>query len=206
MITDLINQSTKLKIEAQTILESLNLMSLWREVGGHPYLVGALAYDLAITPDIDMEIFCENPKIEDGFRIIYSCATQPGCLATRFRNEMNEPDQGYYWQIKYQQINGFLWNIDMWSVGLDHPGPTSQDMISPMRRALNTEKRQIILGLKQAVSNDPDVTCPSIYLYQAVLADGIHTYEHLLVWLSNHNINGINDWRQWFLKDSLSQG
>jgi len=202
----LINHSKKLNIEAHKVLESLNLISLWRKAGGNPFIVGALAYDLALSPDIDMEIFCENPKIEDGFRILNICAHQPGCLAARFRNEMDEPDQGYYWQIKYQQPDGYLWKIDMWSIHLDHTGPTSQDMIVPMNQALGKEKRQIILSLKQALINDKNVTCPSIFIYQAVLADGIHKYEDLLIWLSDHDTTGINDWRQWLPEGNLTQG
>ena len=202
----LIEQSKDLKIEALKVIENLNLMSLWQEAGGDPYLVGALAYDLALSPDIDVEIFCEIPKIDNGFRILNACAHQPGCLATRFRNEMEGPDQGYYWQVRYQQPNGHLWKIDMWSMRLDHPGPTSRDMIFPMRQALDYKKRQIILSLKQAIMNDQNVACPSIYLYQAVLTGGVHNYDELLVWLSKHDTDGINDWRKWLPVGKLSQG
>jgi hypothetical protein len=202
----LIEHSKRLKIEALNVIEDLNLMSLWKEVGGDPYLVGALAYDLALSPDIDMEIFCEIPRIDDGFRILNACAHQPGCRETRFRNEIDGPDQGYYWQIRYQQPEGELWKIDMWSVRLDHPGPTSRDMIAPVHHALDREKRQVILALKQAVADDSSVTCPSIFIYQAVLADGIRKYEDMLVWLSNHDTAEINDWRRWLPGGTLSQG
>lgn len=202
----LIEHSKRLKIEALHVVENLNLISLWKEVGGDPYLVGALAYDLALSPDIDMEIFCDIPRIDDGFKILNACAHQPGCRAARFRNAMDGPDQGYYWQIRYQQPNGRLWKIDMWSVQLDHPGPTSRDMIAPIQQALDREKRQTILTLKHAASDDPNVTCPSIFLYQAVLADGVRNYDDLLDWIYSHNVEGINDWRQWLPDRKLSQG
>lgn len=206
MDNGLIEHSKRLKIEALRVIEYLNLMSLWRDAGGDPFLVGALAYDLALSPDIDIEIYCETPRIEDGFRILNACAHQPGCRAARYRNEIEGPDQGYYWQVLYQQPGWQLWKIDMWSVRIDHPGPTSQDMIAPMQQALDMEKRQIILTLKQAVADDTNVTCPSIFLYQAVLADGIRNYDALLDWLSNHNVEGMNDWRQWLPNRKLSQG
>ena len=202
----LIAHNKRLKNEAFYVIENLNLMSLWKEVGGDPYLVGAFAYDLALSPDIDIEIYCETPRIDNGFRILNACARQPGCRAARFRNEMDGPDQGYYWQVQYQQPEGQLWKVDMWSIRVDHPGPTSRDMIAPIRHALDREKRSIILELKQAVTNDPNVTCPSIFLYQAVLADSIRNYDGLLDWLSNHNVEGINDWRQWLPNKKLSQG
>lgn len=201
----IIENSIKIKSEALLVIEKLNLMSLWKEVGGNPYLVGALAYDLALSPDIDMEIFCAIPRINDGFRILNACAHQPGCRATSFRNEMDGPDQGYYWQVRYQQPDGRLWKIDMWSVRVDHPGPTSRDMIAPMRQALDREKRQRILTLKQAVADEPNLSCPSIFIYQAVLEGNIRNYDDLLDWLSNHNTVGINDWRQWLPDGELSQ-
>jgi hypothetical protein len=144
-----------------------------------------------------MEIFCDNPTIDQGFKILKTCAHNPRCQATRFSNQMDAPDQGYYWQVRYQQPNGHLWKIDMWSVRLDHPGPTNRDMIVPIRRALSNEKRKTILALKEAIINDPEITCPSIYLYQAVLADGVQEVQDLLIWLSNRDTSGINDWRKW---------
>jgi len=201
----LIEYSRRLKIEALNVIENLNLMSFWKEAGGDPYLVGALAYDLALLPDIDIEIFCEIPRIDDGFRILNVCAHQPGCLRTHFSNKLDEPDQGYYWQVRYQQPNGHLWNVDMWSMRFDHPGPTSRDMIKPMQQALDRDKRQTILTLKHAVKDDPNVTCPSIFLYQAVLADSVHNYDELLDWLSKHCVEGINDWRKWLPNRKLSQ-
>jgi hypothetical protein len=166
---------------------------------GQAFLIGALAYRLALAPDIDLEIFCEHPTIEAGFDVLKSCALKSGCLSTRFRNEMAGIDQGYYWQVQYQQKLGLLWKIDMWSISVNHPGPTSRDMIAPMQKALNEESRKIILNLKHAIRNDPQTQCPSIDLYQAVLADGVRTYSDLKAWLSLHISEKINDWRKWLI-------
>ncbi|MFN2302361.1 MAG: hypothetical protein ACK2TV_01390, partial [Anaerolineales bacterium] len=149
--------------------------------------------------DIDLEIFCNHPTIEAGFDVLQHCAKKPGCLASRFRNEMAGPDQGYYWQVQYRQANGLLWKIDMWSVHVDHPGPTSRDMIEPMLRILNQDNRNIILNLKHDLQNDPQTECASIDLYQAVLADGVSSFEELKIWMKSHQYSKINDWRHWLL-------
>lgn len=195
----LLKFSQSLRKDANAVLDALDLFSLWEKQGGQPFLVGALAYGLALAPDIDLEIFCEHPTIEAGFSVLKSCALNSGCRSTRFRNEMAGPDQGYYWQVQYQQEHGRLWKIDMWSIHVNHPGPTSRDMIAPMEKVLNEESRKIILNLKQAICNDPHTQCPSIDLYQAVLADGIRTYRELKTWLSLHKSEKINDWRKWLI-------
>ncbi len=51
---------------AHEILSELQLLDRWREFG-EPVLVGAVAYNLVVALDIDMEIYCDNLRIEDGF-------------------------------------------------------------------------------------------------------------------------------------------
>jgi hypothetical protein len=197
---NLFEYSQYLQNEAAVVLESLDLLSLWQKQCGQPFLVGALAYGLALAPDIDLEIFCSHPTIEAGFDVLKSCAVKPGCLATRFRNEMAGPDQGYYWQVQYQKERGLIWKIDMWSFHMDHPGPTSREMIAPMGQVLNDENKKVILYLKHAILKDPDTQCASIDLYQAVLADGVRSFEELKTWLTTHKPEKINDWRRWLMK------
>ena len=55
--------------QAHVILTQLQLLERWQAFGS-PILVGAVAYDLAIAPDIDMEIYCDVPRIEDGFVVL----------------------------------------------------------------------------------------------------------------------------------------
>ena len=197
MGSDLIQHSINIQKRAGEIINKLQLLSLWQQQGGQPYIVGALPYGLALAPDIDMEVYFENPTITDGFEVLKSCAVNPGCVETRFRNEMDGPDQGYYWPIRYQEAGGTLWKIDMWSMHQDHPGPTSRDMISPMLNALDEDKRETILTLKQALIKDAEIKCPSIFLYQAVLADGISTFQTLKMWLQKKDTSSINDWHKW---------
>ena len=194
---ELLHQAQSLEAQAHTILTHLRLFPLWQAQGGQPFLVGALAYGLALAPDIDIEIFFDAPTLTQGFAVLPACAAIPGVRAARFRNEINGPDQGYYWRVDYQAEDGTLWKADMWSVSHDHPGPTSRDMIAPMLAALDNEKRAAILHLKAALQEDPATTCPSIYLYQAVLADGVCDLPALKQWLQGRDTTAINDWREW---------
>ena len=55
------------------------------QVFGTPVLVGAVAYELAMAPDIDMEIYCDEPRIEDGFTILRDCALHPSVRKAHLR-------------------------------------------------------------------------------------------------------------------------
>lgn len=74
--SDVIQRSEQRRQTAEAILRDLDLMNRWRRFG-RPVLVGALAIDVAVAPDIDMEIYCPELKIEHGFQVISECAMNP---------------------------------------------------------------------------------------------------------------------------------
>jgi hypothetical protein len=197
MKTAFLNHANAINNEAQALLTNLQLFPRWQAQGGEPVLVGALACGLALAPDIDMEVYFDAPTPAQGFEVLKACAGTPGLRAARFRDEMDGPDQGYYWRLDVLSEGGTLWKVDMWSVAHDHPGPTGREMVAPMRRALDDEKREAILRLKAALRDEPSLACPSIYLYQAVLASGVRDLVDLQVWLSGRDTTAINDWRAW---------
>ena len=73
-------------------MRDLDLMNRWRRFG-RPVLVGALAIDVAVAPDIDMEIYCPDLKIEHGLQVISECAVNPRVTSAQFINALNTPDK-----------------------------------------------------------------------------------------------------------------
>jgi len=179
---------------AQDILAQLQLMERW-SVFGNPVLVGAVAYGLVVTPDIDVEIFCDEPRIEDGFEVLRACALHPRVRKVRFANKLDGPDMGLYWQLRYQHEDEQEWKIDMWSMRHDHPGPTSAALVEPMKQALTAETRQVILELKEQTLLDPMLQCGSIHIYRAVLNNGIRNVEQFKIWLENNQTDGLTTWK-----------
>ena len=179
---------------AQDILAQLQLLERWG-VFGSPKLVGALAYGLVVAPDIDIEIFCDEPRIEDGFEVLRACALHPRVWKARFTNELDGPDMGLYWQLRYLYEDGQVWKIDMWSMRRDHPGPTSATLIEPMKQALTDKTRQVILEIKEQVLLDPMFQCGSIHIYRAVLDDGVRDMQQLKLWLEQHQTDGLTNWK-----------
>lgn len=165
---------------ALQILAQLDLIQHWSAYG-QAVLVGAVAHSLVVAPDIDVEIYCPSePRLEDGFAILLDCARLPQVRAVRFANHLDEVDQGYYWSLRYRADADTIWKVDMWSVRYDHFGPTGRELVEPLQRVLTTETRTAILAIKEHLIADPALKCPSIYVYQAVLRDGVRTPDEFL--------------------------
>lgn len=94
-IASVLSRSDKRRANAERVMSALGLFERWA-VYGRPVLVGSVAYDLVVAPDIDMEIYCERPRIEDGFTVAARLALEPGVQKVRFSNEMQGPAQGLY--------------------------------------------------------------------------------------------------------------
>lgn len=181
--------------EAERVMERLDLSRRWSEYG-QPIIVGALAYGLVGRPDIDLEIYCQQPRIEHGFAVVADLALVPGVRKVRYSNELEGPDRGLYWQLRYRDDESpmrELWKIDMWLLGHDHPGPLARDLIEPMQRALSNETRAAILTIKRATLADARLR--SIDVYRAVLDGGARTVPEVTAWLAEHDTSGLTRWR-----------
>jgi hypothetical protein len=194
IVKDLIAQAADLRRTAEAILAELDLVRRWARFG-RPVLVGALAYDLLVDPDIDMEIYCPELGIADGFQALGECALNPHVTKARFANELAGRDQALYWQLRYRHDDGTEWKIDMWSAPQDYALPRAEHLVAPMRAALTAETRGAILALKAARALDAGLQCPSIDLYRAVLDDGVRTVEELRAWLTTHETGKLSGWR-----------
>ncbi len=192
--TDVIQRAAERTRTATAILAELDLLRRWQRFG-RPVLVGALAYDLLVAPDIDLEIYCPELRVADGFQVLSECAQLPGVVKARFANELAGRDQALYWQLRYRQDNGVVWKIDMWAAPDDYPLPRSEHLVQPMRAALTPENRATILALKERREQDESLKCPSIDLYRAVLDDGVSTVTDLRAWLAGHETGALTSWR-----------
>ncbi|GCE12431.1 hypothetical protein [Tengunoibacter tsumagoiensis] len=194
MIDDILDQTEqRLKI-AHTILSELQLFERWRAFGT-PILVGAVAYGLAMAADIDMEIYCDVPRIEDGFAILRDCAMHPNVRKARFGNYLDQQDEGLYWRLVYRTADEIDWKIDMWSLRRDHPGPCAAQLVEPLRQALTPETRRAILELKALMQNGSIPHHPSIDIYRAVIDGGVRTSAELETWLELHPRPFLTFWK-----------
>lgn len=174
---------------AEHILNELELENRWNRFGVCN-IVGSVAYRLVVAPDIDMEIFCPNLKIEDGFGVVQASALHPNVKKISFWNALGPPHHGLYWQVLYNH-EGEEWKIDMWSMADSYSEPCGSFLTEPMKNALTPKARETILNLKEAVLADDDLYCPSIQIYRAVLDTGITDLRELKAWLPGHPLKGV---------------
>ena len=179
---------------AHAILADLQLFERWQAFGT-PVLVGAVAYELVMAHDIDMEIYCDEPRIEDGFAVLRECVLHPHVRKAHFGNHLDEADEGLYWRLIYRDDDGTEWKIDMWALRRDHPGPCAAQLVEPLRKALTMERRCAILELKQDMQTGAMQRYPSIDIYRAVIDGNVRTSEQLETWLAQHPRPFLTFWR-----------
>ncbi|MDA3626917.1 hypothetical protein [Saccharopolyspora oryzae] len=177
---------------ARTILDRLDLFERWRPFGS-PVLVGSVALDLVVEPDIDVEIYSPSPSIAEGFAALTSCAQLPGVRKLRFTNALDLPDQGLYWRLDYEFTPEETWKIDMWWLPDDHPGPRAADLVAPVRAALDDSTRDAVLAIKEGAAARGEAT-QGVWVYQSVLDHGVRTYDEFRTWLAQTPTDSLTSW------------
>jgi hypothetical protein len=180
--------------QALAVVDDLALVERWGRVG-RVVLVGAVSYDLVVSPDVDFEVFTDGvPKVSDGFAVAAHLAEHRRIRKVRFTNALASVDQGLYWQFLYRSDDATEWKVDVWMLASDHPGPLSTWMIEPMRQALTPESRRRILRLKEARTRGEVDGVASIDIYRAVLEDGVDSVDELRAYLGSDYVPMLTPW------------
>ncbi|MCP2341968.1 hypothetical protein [Actinomadura rupiterrae] len=190
-MSDLRTRAAARRATALEIVRDLELARRWSAVGDHR-LVGSVALDLVVEPDIDMETYTAAPTVEAGWSVLSSLAVLPGVRRAKFTNALDQPDQGLYFQLQYE-LADVLWKIDMWLLPTDHPGPRGCDLVNPMLQALTPTTRDRILAIKEAAYAEA-VPLQGIRVYQAVLDAGVATYPEFRTWSADIP-DALTPWR-----------
>jgi len=180
---------------AEDILQQLDLLNRWSRYG-KPILVGSVALELVVAPDIDIEVYCPDLRIEDGFEVLAACASHPQVSRARFWNALFPPHHGLYWRLDYIDEQDVEWKTDMWAVADTYSGPCGAKLVEPLKKALTNETRSTILRLKEAVLADESTECFSIQIYRAVLDFGVRSFGQLKSWLRDYPLGDkVTDWK-----------
>jgi hypothetical protein len=183
------------RLVAARLTAEVALVDRWSAVG-NVVQVGAVAYNLVVSPDIDFEVFTPRaPTVRGGFEVLAALAEHPRVTKARFWNALSTPDQGLYFQVRCQADDGQEWKVDTWLLGPDHPGPCAAWIVQPMRQALTDDLRGTIVRLKEARAGRQVPPVSSIDLYRAVIDDGVRTIADLGEWLDSWDSPGLTDWR-----------
>ncbi|MBM7602576.1 hypothetical protein JOC75_000546 [Metabacillus crassostreae] len=180
------------KQQADDILNKLKLVQKWESVG-NCFIVGAVAYDLIVTPDIDLEIFSEVPNPYEIMRELALLTLNKNVIELKYRDYTRTDFNGHYFKLIYQ-AEELEWNIDMWFFSNKRKGALSRDLVPFMKNNLTEDTRKSILDIKEALLllNEE---YSSIFIYQAVLEFGVRNIDGFLKWANNHNTTVPFHWR-----------
>ncbi|MCA1063758.1 hypothetical protein QTG56_00810 [Rossellomorea sp. AcN35-11] len=198
---EIIQRTMQRKRIALEILNELKLLEKWGEVG-EVHLVGATAYNLMVKHDIDIETFCSYPCSQNVFQVLSELATHRGVEEIKYNNYLNSSFNGLYTKLTYRypdDSEGTLWNIDMWLFPSSHTGPLSRDLVEFINGVATDESRLSILKIKEQLVK-LGFNYPSVFVYRAVLIDGIEKIDDFLGWIKNQNVN------ETFKLETLSRG
>jgi hypothetical protein len=186
-------KAVELQKQAQQVMEDLRIRYRW-ELVGKPILVGSANFGLMTTPNLDFEIYVEEPDIRMGFDTVREIAALPGVRQIQFLNFMGTSDPGLYWRIDYQDQQGVLWDIDNWLVPFSHPyAGMAENFATAMKEALTDEARQIILAIKSQLP--PENKFRGIDVYKAVFCGGVRDTKQFMEWIAKYPPVEMETWK-----------
>lgn len=190
---EIIERALQRKKAAEEILDELQLLEKWSEIGD-AYLVGAAAYNLIVSPDIDIETFCINPHAQKPLEFLTDLSGNPKVVEIKYRNYLETPFDGLYFKLLYKTLDETIWNIDMWLFSSKRKGALSKDLVQEISQALTAEHRHLILTIKEAVIQNK-LAYPSIFIYQAVIDGHIQSTAEFLNWIEKQDVNRLTSWK-----------
>lgn len=179
-----LNRALHKKQQAEKIIQELQLVEKWSKIG-ECYIVGATAYDLIVTPDIDLETFCDKTNPQQIMQELAVLVANPNVIELKYHDYSKTNFKGHYFKLIYQEQQT-EWMIDMWLFSNKREGALSRDLVPFMKNHLTNETREIILDIKEALI-ERNLEFSSIFIYQAVLEFGITNVDDFLLWTTTNN-------------------
>lgn len=192
--SEIIQRAGLMQKQAWEIVRQLHLMEAWQSIGAEPHLVGSLRMGLLMKHrDIDLHIYSSPLRIEESFAAVAHIMRHPHTGKATCLNLLHEADECLQWQIEYTDADQQTWQIDMIHMphGAHYEGYFER-MAERIGAVLTDETRLAILRLKEETPAHEKIM--GVEYYQAVLRDGIRTYEEFQEWRSRHPVNGILEW------------
>jgi hypothetical protein len=128
-----------------------------------------------------------------GFGVAAQIAQCAGVRKVTFINATAEEDAGLGWEAVCIG-RGVRWQIQMWLLPVDYPGPRSCDLANVMRARLTIVERVAILRIKEVLVA-AGTPYRSIDVYRAALDSGVRTVEEYLAWTVDGSSTGLLSWR-----------
>ncbi|MGR6904690.1 hypothetical protein [Lysinibacillus capsici] len=96
-----LDRAMKRKQKAERVLTDLQLIQKWRTVGDC-FVVGAAAYNLMVSPDIDLETFCDVPNPHIIMSELAMLTLNKNVIELKYRDYTSSYFNGYYFKLLYR--------------------------------------------------------------------------------------------------------
>jgi hypothetical protein len=178
---------------AQEIVHDLDILGRWGRYG-EPAIVGSVGIGVVVAPDIDIEIYSDEPRVSDGFAVMRPLAELPKSRRITYLDARDRHEQGQYWKLEYERTPDQTWTIDMWVFARDSRAATrGAALTAAVREALTAQTREHILAIKEEAAALGE-RAYGYWLYQAVLDAGVRSYAEFRAWLGDRNIYERTSW------------
>ncbi|MDE6569187.1 MAG: phosphoglycerate mutase family protein [Alistipes sp.] len=179
---------------AKIIIDTLDLHGLWHAIGAEVQQVGSMRMGLlAKHRDLDFHIYSDAIDLRADFEVMGRLAALPGIVRIEYGNLLDTDEACVEWHAWYRDETGDEWQIDLIHIvrGSRYDGYFER-VADRIAAALTNERREAILRLKFETPDDLKIM--SIEYYQAVIRDGVRTWDEFAAWRQAHPVGGIVEW------------
>lgn len=192
--SDILRIASENQQKAWEIIESTDIINIWKSIGAQINLVGSLKTGLLMKNlDIDFHVYSDPLDIKESFKAIARLAENPSIKHIDYRNLIETDEKCIEWHAWYEDTEDRVWQLDMIHIlkGSFYDGYFEKvaDRISAV---LTEEMKTAILTLKYNTPETEKIF--GIEYYQAVIRDGIRNYSDLEAWRKKQPDTRIIKW------------
>ncbi len=176
--------------KAYVVIQQSGIREAWEKIGAKVNLVGSLAMGLLMKHrDIDFHIYTETLDCRESMKAISAICAHPSISRLEYRNLSATDEACLEWHVWFN-LEEEEWQIDMIQIakGSQFDG-YFEHVAERMKSCLTPERKAAILELKYLTPEKEHIM--GIEYYQAVIGDGVRSWQEFVEWRRTHPIEGI---------------
>jgi hypothetical protein len=181
--------------KAFEIIAELKIKEIWEKLGSTCNLVGSVNSGLLMNKlDIDFHTYSNDFSIEKSFTAISQISQNSKIKEVTYRNLLDAEDMCLEWHLWYEETPERIWTIDIMHIKNESAYAGVIERVTEKIKSVLTEKqKQAILKIKWECKQQKE-TARGIDIYQAVIGEGIETFEDFKSWNRNKKEVVISLW------------
>ncbi len=195
-IMESLEKISKANVEkALEISKELKIEEIWKNLDSTCNLVGSVKTGLLMNRlDIDFHTYSDDFSIQKSFNAIAQISQNKKIKEVIYKNLLEAEDMCLEWHLSYEENPNRIWMIDIMHIKNESPYTGLMERVSEkINLVLTEQQRKNILKIKWESGRQKEKV-QGIHIYQAVIDDGIETFEEFKSWQQNNKNMGISLW------------